>query len=173
MQPHEAAFALDLMLPMIEDEVRTTRKVLAAVPQEHAEFRPEPRIRSAIELAWHLASSEAWFLEGLINGQFASEEARMPKQMKTVADVLAYYERTMPPLVEQLRAMKPEELARETDFFGVDRRPAVAYLKELVVHSVHHRAQLALYLRLMGAKVPSIYGGSLDEPWQSAAEAEG
>lgn len=48
------------------------------------------------------------------------------------------------------------------------RHPRNNYLLFALVHMVHHRGQLASYLRPMGGKVPSIYGGSYDEPWQGA-----
>jgi uncharacterized damage-inducible protein DinB len=35
-------------------------------------------------------------------------------------------------------------------------------------HGIHHRGQLASYLRAHGSKVPAIYGGSADEPFQAA-----
>jgi uncharacterized damage-inducible protein DinB len=44
--------------------------------------------------------------------------------------------------------------------------PAVEYLNMMNLHTAHHRGQLATYLRPMGSKVPAIYGGSADEPWQ-------
>jgi uncharacterized damage-inducible protein DinB len=44
--------------------------------------------------------------------------------------------------------------------------PAVAYLSIMSRHSIHHRGQLAAYLRPMGGKVPNIYGGSADEPFE-------
>jgi uncharacterized damage-inducible protein DinB len=47
--------------------------------------------------------------------------------------------------------------------------PAVTYLGFMNSHSIHHRGQLSVYLRPMGAKVPSIYGGSADEPFQAAS----
>jgi len=46
--------------------------------------------------------------------------------------------------------------------------PNVSYLGFANNHSVHHRGQLASYLRAMGSKVPAIYGGSADEPFQGA-----
>ena len=49
---------------------------------------------------------------------------------------------------------------------GAFNFPAVIYLSFLIRHQVHHRGQLSVYLRPMGAKVPAIYGGSFDEPWQ-------
>jgi uncharacterized damage-inducible protein DinB len=45
----------------------------------------------------------------------------------------------------------------------------VTFLAMAQNHSVHHRGQLAAYLRAMGSHVPSIYGGSADEPFQAAA----
>jgi uncharacterized damage-inducible protein DinB len=50
------------------------------------------------------------------------------------------------------------------------KMPAVQVLVFALVHMVHHRGQLSTYLRPMGGKVPGIYGGSFDEPWQGAAE---
>jgi len=50
--------------------------------------------------------------------------------------------------------------------FSGAKFPAVKYLVWTLVHMVHHRGQLTTYLRPMGSKVPSIYGGSYDEPWQ-------
>jgi uncharacterized damage-inducible protein DinB len=49
--------------------------------------------------------------------------------------------------------------------------PAVMYLQFMLNHSIHHRGQLSSYLRPMGAKVPSIYGGSFDEPMEHPSES--
>ena len=49
--------------------------------------------------------------------------------------------------------------------------PAVTFLNFMNVHAIHHRGQLSAYLRPMGAKVPKIYGGSADEPFQMPANA--
>ena len=61
-----------------------------------------------------------------------------------------------------------EQLLTPVEFFGVFNLPAVAYLGFLNNHSIHHRGELATYLRPMGSKVPSIYGGSYDEPFVAA-----
>ena len=50
---------------------------------------------------------------------------------------------------------------------GVFNFPAAFYLAFLNNHSIHHRGELATYLRPMGSKVPAIYGGSYDEPFTS------
>jgi uncharacterized damage-inducible protein DinB len=55
--------------------------------------------------------------------------------------------------------------------FGMFNLPAVMYLQFMLNHSIHHRGQLSSYLRPMGAKVPSIYGGSFDEPMEHPSES--
>jgi uncharacterized damage-inducible protein DinB len=57
-------------------------------------------------------------------------------------------------------------MTRVVDFFGLFKWPAVSYLGFGNNHSIHHRGQLAAYIRSMGGKVPAIYGGSADEPWK-------
>jgi len=166
MQAEQAKFLLDSLLPQIEEDSATTRKVLAAIPEERKQYRPEPKSRNAFELAWHVASSDVWFLDGIIRGQFGTEEDKMPAEIKTVADIRDWYDRKMPGLLERLKALSGEELAREIPFFGLFNRAAVAYLIFMLIHVVHHRGWLAAYLRPMGGKVPSIYGGSADEPFQ-------
>jgi uncharacterized damage-inducible protein DinB len=47
--------------------------------------------------------------------------------------------------------------------------PAVTWLTMMNNHAVHHRGQLAAYLRPMGSKVPAIYGMSADEPMPAAS----
>jgi len=50
-----------------------------------------------------------------------------------------------------------------TGFFGMNF-PAYVYILFMNNHSIHHRGQLAAYLRPCGGKVPDIYGGSADTP---------
>jgi uncharacterized damage-inducible protein DinB len=86
---------------------------------------------------------------------------------KSVNDVVQFYNREFPKRVQRLRSASAESMAREVDFFGT-KMPAVAFLSVAMNHGVHHRGQLAAYLRPMGSKVPSIYGGSADEPMTGA-----
>jgi uncharacterized damage-inducible protein DinB len=65
--------------------------------------------------------------------------------------------------------LSAEQLLTPIEFAGVFHLPAAFYLAFLNNHSIHHRGELATYLRPMGSKVPSIYGGSYDEPFQAAA----
>ena len=65
-------------------------------------------------------------------------------------------------LVDELTKLVPEALIKVVDLRGLFQFPAVAYVQLGVCHSIHHRGQLSMYLRPMGAKVPSIYGESYD-----------
>jgi uncharacterized damage-inducible protein DinB len=169
MQNSEARLLLNVFLPQLEQEVATTRKVLAAVPAGKEDYRPHPASKSALELAWHLASSDCWFLDSIVRGEFRSGEGGVPADVRTAADVVAWYDRMVPPMIERVKNLSDEELKREVSFFGMMSWPAVQYLLIMLLHSVHHRGQLSAYLRPMGGKVPAIYGGSADEPMQPPA----
>lgn len=170
MQPQEAQFLLNYLLPSCEREFQTTRKVIAAIPEAKRDYRPEPRSRTAFELAWHIASSDVWFLEGIGRGEFGPE-GEMPSEIRAVADVLAYYEKHFPAALAKVRSLTADKLAEPTVFFGVFDEPLITYLSFQISHTIHHRGQLAAYLRPMGSKVPNIYGGSADEPFEMAAQA--
>ena len=88
----------------------------------------------------------------------------------TAAEILAYYDQHVPPLGGKIAALSGEQLATPVQFF-VFNFPAVLYMDFWIKHTVHHRGQLSTYLRAMNAHVPTIYGGSADEPFEMPATA--
>jgi uncharacterized damage-inducible protein DinB len=102
------------------------------------------------------------------SGRDPETEKRMTAGFQTVHDVVEYYTREFPKRIQRLRETPGEKLAQEVDFFGM-KMPPVAVLPMANNHSIHHRGQLAAYLRAAGSKVPSIYGGSADEPFTPAS----
>lgn len=168
MTPEQAKFAAALYIQGLEAEFPKTVKVLAAVPEGKKNYRPEEHARTAAEIAAHIASSDVWFLNGIVKHDFTPEP---DKTFHSVADLVTYYNHEFPAAIAKIKAMPPEKLAQTVSFFGVYNLPAAAYLGFVNNHSIHHRAQLATYLRPMGAKVPSLYGGSFDEPFQMPASA--
>jgi uncharacterized damage-inducible protein DinB len=157
----------DMMLQGIGNEIQTTKKVIAAIPDNKKSYKPDEKARTAWELAWHIASVDVQFLEEIAEGKF-SMEPRYKEEPKTVADLVSWYKNTARGL-EKVRAMTPEQLVNVLNFYDAFHLPAFMYLSFVEKHAIHHRGALATYLRPMGAKVPSIYGGSADEPFQSAA----
>jgi uncharacterized damage-inducible protein DinB len=170
MNPEQAKMWLQFFVNWIEQESQTTRKVLAAVPDDKKNYKPSEKSMTADELAWHIPSSEIWFLRGIIEGQFDATGGPSEKPA-TIADLVKWYEKNLPEQISRLKALPVDKLLKPIPFFGIMEQPAVMYLPVVTHHSVHHRGQLSAYLRPMGARVPSIYGGSADEPMQAAAEA--
>jgi uncharacterized damage-inducible protein DinB len=166
--PLSKEFALgyrDMMLESLRQEMATTRKVIEAIPDAKRDYRPDPKARTAWELAWHIVDVEMQFGEGIANGAFAMDDKRS-NPCKNARELSEWYGKNFPAVLEKLKAMKAEQLTKVIDFYGAFHFPAVIYLAFLLSHSIHHRGQLSTYLRPMGSKIPSIYGGSADEPWQ-------
>jgi uncharacterized damage-inducible protein DinB len=151
-------------------EAEITKKVIAAVPDSASSYRPDPNARTAKELAWHLANSDIQFLDGIADLNFNMEAPEHKPQ--TSAEVVTWYDQNMKRGAARVAAMTPQQLMTPINFFNVFNLPAVLYLGFLNNHSIHHRGELATYLRPMGSKVPSIYGGSYDEPFQPPASEE-
>jgi len=168
MTNEQAVFLADQYVSLMTGEVKTTLKVLGAVTEDGRSYRPDEKSRTAWELATHVAQSDVWFLDGVLNGRFGGgDDAAEGKQARfeSIADVVEFYEREVPPRLERIRAMSPEDLLRVVDFFGVVQWPAVKFLGLANNHGIHHRGQLTGYLRGLGSKVPALYGGSADEPF--------
>jgi uncharacterized damage-inducible protein DinB len=150
----------------IQMEWMTTVKVLEAIPEGRKSYKPEDKGRSAWELAVHLCLADVWFLDGVLTQNFAPGPQDPPAP--TVKGLVEWYKQQMPKKLEQVMALDGAKLAAVVDFFGM-KMPNAQYLVWQAVHNAHHRGQLSSYLRPMGSKVPSIYGGSADEPWQGTA----
>ena len=166
MTPDQAAFLSTIYSAGTQEKnTQTTLRVLvAAVPLDKGDYRPHKDSRSALELAWHLASADIWFLDGFRAGKFDMEDDTMPADFSNAADIAATYEDDFLKKLDRVAKLPPDFWATPIPFFGIFNFPAVLYLQFMLYHSIHHRGQLSAYLRPMGAKVPSIYGGSFDEP---------
>ena len=165
--PEFALVYRQMILDSFTNEVLTTKKVIGAIPEAKRDYRPDPHARTAWELAWHLVKCDIEFLDGVADLSFDKENS--DPEPKNVRELLDWYQSNYDRAAERVRKMKPQQLLTPVAFFGVFNLPAVFYLGFLNNHSIHHRGALATYLRPMGAKVPSIYGGSYDEPFEAAA----
>jgi uncharacterized damage-inducible protein DinB len=158
--PEQATFLLHAALPSFENEHRLTTKILKAIPADKADYRPDPNSMSAFDLAWHMVATETRFMRNLPAGEIFMGPLEKPKTMSEIIDVHAANFKAD---LAAIKAMSGEELAKIIDFRGVFQLPAVAYLNFVASHTIHHRGQMSVYLRPMGAKVPSMYGESYDD----------
>ena len=172
MTPDSAKAVMESHADTWEFEFPATCKVLAAVKDDGRDYRPDPKSRTAWELATHLASADIWFLQSIIDGNFVwdPEAAKAAEsKFRNVTDIVEFYKTAFPAKLAEIRQLPADKLTRTVDFFGMMKWPAVKYLGFATNHSIHHRGQLAAYLRAMGSKVPAIYGASADEPMAAAA----
>ncbi len=167
MTPENASAILEFLCGTLEQEIKTTRSILAAVPDDKGDYTPHPTSMTALALAIHLATADAWFLGGIINGAYEMPDGKAAEQFKKASDVVAFYDATMPALLAQVKSMSGEKISTPIPFFDWNM-PGLNYLNIMLMHSSHHRGQLSTYLRPMGAKVPAIYGGSADTAAASA-----
>ncbi len=164
MTPEQAHFVLNgVFIPWIQKEQKTTRRVIAAVPADKLDYTPDPKSMNAWTLAKHIASSEIFFMVGTADGNFDRANAAIPDSVTTPEQLAAWYDVGHATAVEKLAACTGEHLVTPITF-AVFTLPAIQFPGFMISRSVHHRGQLSAYLRPMGAKVPSMYGGSADEP---------
>jgi uncharacterized damage-inducible protein DinB len=168
--PDQAKFLFASVLPTLKAEHATTKRVIEAIPLDKGGYRPDEISKTAMELAWHIVAAEKRFFGGVCAGSFDFTPITRPDSVRTSADLAAWFDQTFAASLEQMEKLSGEQLIRIVDFRGLFQFPAVAYLQVGMNHTIHHRGQLSMYLRPMGAKVPSIYGESYDSAQARAAK---
>jgi len=160
---------VESLLPEYDHEMGTTRKLLDRVPEEHFGWKPHEKSMSLGRLATHLAELPAWIETAMSRAEFDMDpQAYVPRSFTSTAALLACFDRAVK-VGRELMAGRtdPELLAPWTLKRGgepVFTLPKVGVIRVWVLnHSVHHRGQLSVYLRLNDVPLPSIYGPSADE----------
>lgn len=157
-------------LAEFEHELKTTRRFLERVPDDKLGWRPHEKSMAAGQLALHMAQVPERVL-----GMALADESALPATAgerpasTTVREVLETLERGAAFVREKLPtiddARMHEKLRLTRDGKLAVEMPRVAFLRNVLLnHWYHHRGQLGVYLRLLGAPVPSSYGPSGDEP---------
>jgi len=119
---------------------------------------------SAGELARHLAGSEWWFCaEALGLAGAGPDPAPKSRAPAAPAALLRAAARSHDRLAAAVRRRGSRWLRGVVSFYDL-RMPRHRVIDLLIRHEVHHRGQLSVYVRLCGGRVPSVYGGSADEP---------
>jgi uncharacterized damage-inducible protein DinB len=162
LQPEQATFLLQTALKTLQNEQALTRRVIEAIPLDQGDYRPDQISKTALELAWHIVAVERRFLDAVVTGAFDLSPSPMPEAIKNSADLAAWYGEMFAEKTAPLPQLSAEQLLKVIDFRGRFQLPAVIYVQFVTSHSIHHRGQLSMYLRPMGAKVPAMYGESYD-----------
>jgi uncharacterized damage-inducible protein DinB len=140
-------------------ESQTTRNVLSRIP-EGSDYRPDPKSRTAHEIAWQIVCEEKMLIDALESGKAEWSPGPLPTTMK---EVLNTYEAQMADIERRWSKLPDTRWGGTLEWFGGER-PASPMAWSFLFDIVHHRGQITTYLRPMGSKVPQIYGPSGDEP---------
>ena len=147
-----------------EAEKPTFVKVMKAVPPDKAAYAPHPRSTTAGDLVWLLATELHDACELIDRG----EVNYVYKPAPGIAEAIAAYETHAAALESRLATLDDAKWDGPARLL-MDGKPMWEttlgdMLFGFLFDAVHHRGQLSSYLRPMGAKVPSIYGPSGDDP---------
>lgn len=160
---------IDGLVQELEQEARTTRRVLERIPDDRLTWRPHPKARTLGELAMHIATTP-----GGVARLSATSPAQAPnfeeleRKPARAAELVPALDQSIDEAKAVLRGMDDAALTATFRLMRGDREllaiPRAALLRSIMLnHWYHHRGQLTAYLRELGVAVPSIYGPSADE----------
>ena len=161
-----------MLLPEFEHEMANTRKTLERVPDNKFDWKPHEKSMSLGELATHLATIPSWTAMTFDRDEMDLAPPGEPEYRlelkRSREEVLAAFDKNVASARAALETATDENwqgkwslLNRAKPIFTLPRRAVVRGF--ILSHSIHHRAQLGVYLRLLDVPVPSIYGPSADE----------
>jgi uncharacterized damage-inducible protein DinB len=161
----------DSLLPEYDHEMGTTRRLLERVPEADFGWKPHDKSMSLGQLAGHIANIPMWCSTVLDHPVFdlasIGEDAR-PRQPVSKSALLEAFDKQVAAARASLtRRTDPEMLARWTLKQGdheIFTLPRISAIRSFVMnHTIHHRGQLSVYLRLRNIPLPPIYGPTADE----------
>ena len=161
----------DALLPEFDHEMGTTRRVLERTPGDKLAWKPHEKSMSLGELAAHLANIPYWMDAILQNTVFdiaAAGPDTRPRMPESVDWVLGDFDTKVKAARSGLASTGDAEMLTPWTFKHGDQEiftmPRIAAIRSFVMnHSIHHRGQLSVYLRLNNVPVPPMYGPTADE----------
>lgn len=154
----------------LEEELETTRRLLAVVPTAHLAWRPHERSWPLGALAAHTVNLLHWQTLILDQDEFDLASAPPPQSTgpESTEELLRQFDERAAALQAAVAALDDEALSRPWTLRHGPRTiftnsKALVFRRMGTSHLVHHRAQLGLYLRLLDVPVPASYGPTGDE----------
>ena len=159
---------IESLLKEMEQEAQITHKMLERVPDDKFNWQPHPKSMTIQRLATHIAELPGWVTMALNTNEldFAKSDYK-PVPIHNRKELLAYYEKTLKSGKESLKNAKEEQLSeswtmRNGDqiYFTITKGETI---RTAFSQTIHHRAQLGVFLRLLDIPIPGSYGPSADE----------
>lgn len=159
----------DTFLMELNHEAAGARKAIERVPEDKFDWKPHDKSMPAGRLAGHIAEIPGWMTMIVGQDEFVLDpnefEAFNPKSRD---ELLKGFDENLKAGTEALKGVSNEKLMAnwkmKTPETTMIDMPRVQVIRAWGLnHLIHHRGQLTVYLRLLGAPVPSLYGPSADE----------
>jgi hypothetical protein len=151
----------------LDRELQTTLKCLKNYPPEKGDWKPHEKSMTARELAWLMSGGNEWGVKSVVAGALNFE--RFPAPPKSFSDVVGHLENAPEGMLSAVLGMSDADWNEPITIPVAPGQTADIRRADLLwfilMDHIHHRGQFSVYLRLVGGKVPSIYGPSADEPW--------
>jgi uncharacterized damage-inducible protein DinB len=156
----------ELIVPELQHEAATTRKMLERVPQDSLTWKPHEKSRTLGEIAAHIANLPGMFIATIDLDEF--DRYSYKAVTVTVADILETFDRNIATSLDVLKFQTDERLLTPWRYkYGeqiIFELPRLAVIRTIALnHLIHHRGQLSVYLRLLNVPLPPIYGPTADE----------
>ena len=159
---------IPILLKEMEQEAQTTRKMLQRLPEDKYSWKPHSKSMTLQRLATHVAELPGWISMTLATDELDFEKNEYkPEVINSNEELLAYFERNLASGKESLENAADEDLLPNWTLRNGDQIYSVNTKGEVIriayCQTVHHRAQLGVYLRLLDIPIPGSYGPSADE----------
>jgi uncharacterized damage-inducible protein DinB len=163
----------EALLPEFDHEMANTRRTLERVPDEKFGWKPHAKSWEMGGLATHLANIPSWAVNTINEDSIdltptGSESSFVLPAAKSRHELLETFDKNVAAARAAIAKATDEHLLKPWSLIAQGKTqftmPRIAVLRSFVMnHSIHHRAQLGIYLRLNDLPVPAIYGPSADE----------
>ena len=160
----------EVLLMEFEREADKTRKTLERVPMEKAGWKPHEKSFSMGRLATHIAELPGWAEVTLNQDELDfSKMDYKPIVAETTEDLLRVFDEKRAEAVNAIKTASDEKLMSNWTMRDGDKvyftAPKIGVLRDFVLnHTIHHRAQLGVYLRMNDVPLPQTFGPTADEP---------
>ncbi|WP_054957847.1 DinB family protein [Paenibacillus dakarensis] len=150
-------------------ELASTRRILERLPDEHMTWKPHEKSMTLGGLATHLVNLLNWQIAIMMYPEFDLSSVPLRREaLNQRLEILDEFDTNVVKLEKLLsncdENMLGEEWTLRNGDYIITRQPRALALRTFGLnHMVHHRAQLGVYLRLLGIPVPGVYGPSADE----------
>ncbi|HLE64203.1 MAG TPA: DinB family protein [Pyrinomonadaceae bacterium] len=161
----------EFFLAEMDREVERSRHALEQVPQGKYDWKPHEKSMIFGYLANMVATIPSWIAMEILQDELdvapAEGSRTEQKRMETSDAMLEALEKTAADAHSALEKTTDEHLMTSWRLLArgqvVLESPRYVMIQDTINHWAHHRGQMTVYLRLMGSKVPALYGPSADD----------